>query len=171
MNKIQFTYQRWFLRVFYLLVIIFLILLAEYEFVILVKIPHENFWFDVVCILSCCIITYFYSKFTRHCKHFTSTGAFWVEDGIILIETRKNTYSLNNIKCLSGTTISFVGYMKSGMLKIDFNHKTLTLISLSTENISSFSDCGLYNLFETVLQHNTNLKKVDSLDSFYELKE
>ena len=170
MNKIQFTYQRWFLRVFCLLVITFLIILAEYEFVILAKIPHENFWFDLVVISSCCIITHFYSKFTQHCKWFISKGAYWIEDGIILIETRKKTYSLNNIKCLCGTTISFGGYIKSGMLKIDFNHKTLTFISLSTENIKTFSDSGLFNLFETVLQHNTNLEKVDSLKFFYKSK-
>lgn len=171
MNKIQFTYQRWFLRVFCLLVVISLILLAEYEFVILAKIPHENFWFRGVVMLSCFVITHFYFKVTRNYKCFTNSGAFWVEDEIIFLETRKKTYSLNNIKGLCGTTISFVGYIKSGMLKIDFNHKTLTLVSLSTESIKSFSDSGLYDLFETVLQHNTNLKKVDSLDFFYLLND
>lgn len=170
MQKIDFKYQRWFLRTFCLLVIIIFAVFAQQGIAILTKTPRENFGFDLVTIICCCVITHFFFRLTQNCKCFTGEGAYWIEDGIVLIKTRRNTYSLNDVKALYGTTISFLGYIKSGMLKIDFNNKTLTLVALSNKDIESFCDSELYNLFETVLEYNMELKKDDKLDFCYELK-
>ena len=170
MQKIDFKYQRWFLRTFCLLVIIIFAVFAQQGIAILTKTPRENLGFDLSAIFTIFVITHFYFRLTQNCKCFTGEGAYWIEDGIVLIKTRRNTYSLNDVKALYGTTISFWGYIKSGMLKIDFNHKTLTLVALSSKDIESFYDYELYKLFETVLEYNTELKKDDKLDFCYELK-
>ncbi len=166
MDKTQFTYQRWFLRVFLVLSIILSII------VIAASLPYEGFWFHLISNLAVCVIVHFYFTLMKRCKWFICEGTYWVEDGVVFIEKGKKTHSLNGVKAVYGTTISYLGYAKSGMLRIDYgNKKKVILISRSTEGIENFSDCDLYALLETVLEHNPNLQKSDDPDFFYELKE
>ena len=173
MQKITFTYQRWFLRVFYLIVLLLLstlVCVGIYE-----KLPHSlhGFWsnlvFVVIYVLIHQSIMHLYCKYTQNCKYFLCCGEYWVEDKIVFIKT-KRTYELENVNAIIGTTKSFRGYAKTGMLKVDFGRKTLTLCSPSDDKINLFSDTELITLFEMILEYNTELKKDDNLEYCYEFK-
>ncbi len=170
MNKTPFTYQRWLLRVFCAVVIDIFAIFSIYGLLELTRFTYYGFWFRFFMFAIVFAITHFYFKLTKHSKWFICEGNYWVEDGTVFIETRKKTYSLNNVTGISGTTFSFWGYNKSGMLKFDYNRKTLTLMSLEVEDIKSFSESGLYGLFETTRENNPELKKGDTYDFCYEVK-
>ncbi len=170
MNKTPFTYQRWFFKAFCLTLINILAIFSIYGLLELTRIQYDDFWISWLYVAIIVVITHFYFKLTKSSKFFVREGAYWIEDGIVFIETEKKTYSLNNVEGIFGTTISFWGYNKSGMLKFDYNRKTLTLMSLEVEDIKSFSESGLYGLFETTRENNPELKKEDTYDFCYEVK-
>ena len=166
MGKVTFTYQRWLLRVLYLFIFLFFVIFAYADLAELLRIQEDNFWYVISYILINLSITGFYFKYTKNCKWFLCEGAYWVEDGVVFIKTRKKTYELKNVKAIMGATL-FRGYAKSGMLKIDFGRKSITLFSPSKEGIKLFSDTLLYPLFELVLVHNPDLKRDDTPDYWY----
>jgi len=173
MNKTPFTYQRWFLRNFCAGVILFFAVLAILGLVELTKSPHNDFFWLACYLIAgiiCSVITPFFFKLTRHSKLFICEGAYWVEEGTVFIETRKKTYSMNNVTSIFGKTVSFDKH-NAGKLIIDYNNKTLTLISLDEEKIESFYDSGLYGLFETIRENNPELKKGEFTHFWYCLKE
>lgn len=131
--------------------------------------PYEGFWFHLISNLCIVVVVHFYFVYTRRCKWFTAEGAYWVEDGVVFVAKGKKTYALNNIQAVYGTTISYLGYVKSGMLRIDLDGKKIVLVSCSSDGIENFSDSGLYSLYETVLQNNTGLKKDDTEEFLYNL--
>lgn len=169
MEKIEFIYQKWFLRMFCSVILLPFFVLAQYIIFKLTGIEHENFWFDLICLTIVVFGIEFYFKYTQQHKWFIKKGTYWIEDGIVYIEIGGKTHKLRNVKCLVGTTISFFGHAKAGMLKID-SEKTITLVSSSNKNMKCFSDSEIYPLFETILEYNPELKKDDTLDFAYEIR-
>lgn len=170
MEKTEFIYQRWFLRVLCSAMMLPFIILIQLLLVELSGIEDANFWINLILVIICFLGFGLYYKYTQNCKWFLRKGSYWVEDGIVYIQTNKKTYELKNVKCLMGTTVSAYGYAKSGMLKIDIGKRTITLASPSIRKIKSFSDSELLPLFETVLEYNTELKKSDVLEFCYEIE-
>lgn len=166
MSKNTFLYEKTFLKVFFLGIILLAVVFLQG-----VIIPYNNFWIDFIDTLVVLAVAYFYINITQRNGLFVRKGAYWVENDTVFVETRNKTYSLNNVKALYGTTISLFGFQRAAMLKVDFGKKTLSLTCPSRESISSFSDSELYSMFETIVQHNSELKKDDELDFSYELKE
>ena len=169
MNKIPFKYQRWFLRNTCFSVILFFASLALCALEILTEIPIIILPSSMLAIIICILTERFYFKHTKHSKWFICEGNYWVEDGTVFIETRKKTYSIDNVICIIGKTVSFDRYNKSGKLTIDYNNKTLKLISTEDEKVESFSDSGLYGLFETIIENNPELKKDNKLHFWYSI--
>lgn len=165
MKKIQFTYQKWFLRV--ILVPVFLFLLA-----ILLTPYSEKIFFNIIYLVIAFICIHFYFKFSQKYKWFYRKGFYWVEDNIVFIEKGKKIYKLTDVKAVLGLKVSCWGYAKSGMLRVDYGRKKLAIVSTSKEEFNSFSECELFPLFETVLEYNSDLQKEDGLDfGFLKLKE
>ncbi len=169
MNKTPFTYQRWFLRFFCAAVILVFAALALLGLEELIGIPNI-FWGLLSLLIVEIVITPFCFKLTGHSKLFICEGSYWVEDGTVFIETRKKTYSLNNVASIYGKTVSFEGH-NAGKLIIDYNNKTLSLVSIDEEKVESFSDSGLYGLYETIKENNPELKKGEFTHFWYCLKE
>ena len=170
MNKTPFKYQRWFLRNTCFFVILFFVPFAMFVLPESIEIPLESLFRSIILIIYI-LTNHFYFKLTKHSKLFICEGYYWVEDGTVFIETRKKTYSIDNVICIIGKAVSFDPYNKSGKLTIDYNNKTLKLISIDDEKVESFSDSGLYGLFETIIENNPELKKDNKLHFWYSIEE
>ena len=79
-------------------------------------------------------------------------------------------YELKKVNWLRGTTVSVYGMAKAGMLVIQSEKKKIVLVSSQTKSVDSFADSELLRIFEKILEHNTELKKDDALDFWYESK-
>lgn len=171
MEKITFTYQRWFLRQGCSAIGLPIVAIIQNCLAKSMKIETVN----LVYLLSCCIIMfawlYIYHKFAQKYKWFERTGEYWVKDGIVHIRKQNKVYELKKVKWLRGTTVSVYGMAKTGMLVIQFVKKKIVLVSSQTTSIDSFSDCNLLHLFETILQYNSQLIKDNDCDYWYESKD
>lgn len=100
----------------------------------------------------------------NHYKLFQRKGYYWVNDGIVYIQTKKETYSLDNIECVSVSDWSFPGDFRHGQLTIKLKDNKLVFSSLPKYTIETFFDCDLAPLLDTILAHNPQLIKDEDLD-------
>jgi hypothetical protein len=163
MQKIVFKYQKWFLKIFCAGIGFFGVFAIKG---LLTDLPDNIF----VTIVVGTIWLYAFFKFTQHCNFFERNGAYWVENEIVYIQKGKRVFEIKDVQWLRGTTVSFYGMQKSGMLVINFEKRKIVLISSSDAAIDSFSKSEFFSLFETVLQYNPELKKNDIQDFWYETK-
>ncbi len=113
---------------------------------------------------------YVYYKYTQKHKWFERTGAYWIKDGIVYIQKQNKIYELKKVNWLRGTTVSVYGIAKSGMLVIQSEKKKIVLVSSQATSVDSFADCELLHIFEKIVENNTELKKDDVLDFWYEIE-
>ena len=113
---------------------------------------------------------YVYYKCTQNRKWFERTGAYWIENGIVYIQKQNKIYELKKVNWLRGTTVSVYGMAKAGMLVIQSEKKKIVLVSSQTKSVDSFADSELLHIFEKILEYNTELKKDDALDFWYEIR-
>ena len=170
MEKTLFKYQKWNLRIFCAGIGIPAVLAIQNLFAELMDIEYANFGYNCVCAVVMFVWLYVYYKLTQRHKLFERTGAYWVENGIVYIQRGKRIFEIKNVQWLRGTTVSVYGFVKSAMLIINFEKKKVILVSSSAEPVENFSGSELFPLFETVLENNTELKKDDTLDFWYETK-
>lgn len=163
MQKIVFKYQKWFLKIFCAGIGFFGVFAIKG---LLTDLPDNIF----VTIVVGTIWLYAFFKFTQHCNLFERNGAYWVENETVYIQKGKRVFEIKDVQWLRGTTVSFYGMQKSGMLVINFEKRKIVLISSSDAAIDSFSKSEFFPLFETVLQYNPELKKNDIQDFWYETK-
>ena len=164
MQKIVFKYQKWFLKIFCAGIGFFGVFAIKG---LLTDLPDNIF----VTIVFAFIWLYAYYKFTQHCNFFERNGAYWVENEIVYIQKGKRVFEIKNVQWLKGTTASFYGMEKSGMLVIKLEKRKIVLISSSDAAIDSFSKSELFPVSETVLKYNPELKRNDTLDFLYENKQ
>lgn len=170
MEKILFTYQRWFLRIGCSFLGLPFVLILQHAVDKLMNIEYANYWYTLICATIMVIWLYFYWKFTQKYKCFEQTGAYWVKDGTVYIQKQAKIYELKKVNWLSGTTVSAYGMAKAGALVVQFDKKKLVFVSSQATSVDSFANCELLPLFETILEYNTDLTKDDTLDFWYEIK-
>ena len=134
-------------------------------------IEFANFWYILICGIIMLICLFIYYKFTQKYKWFERKGAYWIKDEIVYIQIQNKIYELNKVNWLRGTTVSVYGMAKAGMLVIQSGKKKIIFVSSQATSIDSFSNCELLQLFETILEYNTDLIKDDTLDFWYEIKD
>ena len=171
MEKNLFTYQRWFLRIVCAGLALPLILIVQLLVAESMGIEYANFWYFLICAIIMFVWLYVYYKCTQNRKWFERTGAYWIENGIVYIQKQNKIYELKKVNWLRGTTVSVYGMAKAGMLVIQFGKKKIIFVSSQATSIDSFSNCELLQLFETILEYNTDLIKDDTLDFWYEIKD
>ena len=171
MEKTLFKYQRWFLRIGCSGIALPCILILQNAVAKLMNIEYANFWYILICTAIMFIWLYVYYEFTRKYKCFEKTGAYWIKDGAVYIQKQNKIYELEKVNWLRGTTVSVYGMAKAGMLVIQFGKKKIIFVSSQATSIDSFSNCELLQLFETILEYNTDLIKDDTLDFWYEIKD
>jgi hypothetical protein len=171
MEKTLFKYQRWFLRIGCSGIGLPCVLILQNAVAKLMNIECANFWYILICAAIMFIWLYVYYKFTQKHKCFDKTGAYWIKDGAVYIQKQNKIYELEKVNWLRGTTVSVYGMAKSGMLVIQFGKKKIIFVSSQATSIDSFSNCELLQLFETILEYNTDLIKDDTLDFWYEIKD
>ena len=170
MEKNLFTYQRWFLRIGCAGIALPLVLIVQFVVAELMGIEYANFWYSLICVTIMFVWLYIYYKCTQNRKWFERTGAYWIENGIVYIQKQNKIYELEKVNWLRGTTVSVYGMAKSGMLVIQSEKKRIILVSSQTTYVDSFADSELLHIFEKILEHNTELKKDDVLDFWYEIE-
>ena len=170
MEKTLFTYQRWFLRVICSGIALPLILIVQLLVAESMGIKNANFWYFLICGTIMLIWLYVYYKYTQKHKWFERTGAYWIKDGIVYIQKQNKIYELKKVDWLRGTTVSVYGIAKSGMLVIQSEKKKIVLVSSQATSVDSFADCELLHIFEKIVENNTELKKDDVLDFWYEIE-
>jgi hypothetical protein len=171
MEKTLFKYQRWFLRIGCSGIALPCVLILQNAVAKLMNIECANFWYILICAAIMFIWLYVYYKFTQKHKCFEKTGAYWIKDGAVYIQKQNKIYELEKVNWLRGTTVSVYGMAKAGMLVIQFGKKKIIFVSSQATSIDSFSNCELLQLFETILEYNTDLIKDDTLDFWYEIKD
>ena len=170
MEKNLFTYQRWFLRIGCAGLALPLILIVQLLVAESMGIEYANFWYFLICAIIMFVWLYVYYKCTQNLKWFERTGAYWIENGIVYIQKQNKIYELKKVNWLRGTTVSVYGMAKAGMLVIQSEKKKIVLVSSQTKSVDSFADSELLRIFEKILEHNTELKKDDALDFWYEIR-
>ena len=171
MEKTLFKYQRWFLRIGCSGIALPCVLILQNAVAKLMNIECANFWYILICAAIMFIWLYVYYKFTQKHKCFEKTGSYWIKDGTVYIQKQNKIYELEKVNWLRGTTVSVYGMAKAGMLVIQFGKKKIIFVSSQATSIDSFSNCELLQLFETILEYNTDLIKEDTLDFWYEIKD
>ena len=171
MEKTLFKYQRWFLRLGCSGIGLPCVLILQNAVAKLMNIERANFWYILICAVIMFIWFDVYYKFTKKHKCFEKTGAYWIKDGAVYIQKQNKIYELEKVNWLRGTTVSVYGMAKAGMLVIQFGKKKIIFVSSQATSIDSFSNCELLQLFETILEYNTDLIKNDTLDFWYEIKD
>ena len=171
MEKTEFVYPRWFLRIACSWLVLPLVFVLQHFLFRLFHIEQINFWFFVICIAVSFSGMSIYYKYTDRRKWFERTGSYWVEDGTVFIQKHNKLYRIQNANWLQGTTVSAYGLAKSGMLVVRFEGGKVVLVSSSNTREDAFSDSDLLDLFETILENNPNLIKDDKLDFWYESKQ
>ena len=171
MEKTLFKYQRWFLRIGCSGIALPCVLILQNAVAKLMNIECANFWYILICAAIMFIWLYVYYKFTQKHKCFEKTGSYWIKDGTVYIQKQNKIYELEKVNWLRGTTVSIYGMAKAGMLVIQFGKKKIIFVSSQATSIDSFSNCELLQLFETILEYNTDLIKDDTLDFWYEIKD
>ena len=171
MEKTLFKYQRWFLRTGCSCIALPCVLILQNAVAKLMNIECANFWYILICAAIMFIWLYVYYKFTQKHKCFEKTGSYWIKDGTVYIQKQNKIYELEKVNWLRGTTVSVYGMAKAGMLVIQFGKKKIVFVSSQATSIDSFSNCELLQLFETILEYNTDLIKDDTLDFWYEIKD
>lgn len=168
MEKTLFTYQRWFLRIGCAGIVMPFAFMFQCLIAKLMNIEYANFWYLLICGIIMFFLLYIYYKFTQKHKWFERTGAYWIKDGTVYLQKQNKIYELKNIKWLRGTTVSVYGMTKAGMLVIQLDKKKIIIVSSQTTSIDSFEDSELLHIFETILEYNTELKKEEDLEFWYE---
>ena len=171
MEKTLFKYQRWFLRIGCSGIALPCVLILQNAVAKLMNIECANFWYILICAAIMFIWLYVYYKFTQKHKCFEKTGSYWIKDRTVYIQKQNKIYKLEKVNWLRGTTVSVCGMAKAGMLVIQFGKKKIIFVSSQATSIDSFSNCELLQLFETILEYNTDLIKDDTLDFWYEIKD
>ena len=170
MEKILFTYQRWFLRIGCAGIAVPFAFIIQHLVAGLMDIEFANLWYILICGIIMLIWLYIYYKFTQKYKWFERKGAYWIKDEIVYIQIQNKIYELNKVDSLRGTTVSVYGMAKAGMLVIQSEEKKIVLVSSQTKSVDSFADSELLRILEKILEHNTELKKDDVLDFWYEIR-
>ena len=171
MEKTLFKYQRWFLRIGCSGIGLPCVLILQNAVAKLMNIEYANFWYILICAAIMFIWLCVYYKFTQKHKCFEKTGSYWIKDGTVYIQKQNKIYELEKVNWLRGTTVSVYGMAKAGMLVIYSGKKKIIFVSSQATSIDSFSNCELLQLFETILEYNTDLIKDDTLDFWYEIKD
>ena len=171
MEKITFTYQRWFLRIGCAGIALPFVFIIQLFVAKLMDIEYANPWYCLICATIMLIWLYIYYKFTQKHPWFERTGAYWIEDGTVYIQKQNKIYELKKVNWLRGTTVSVYGMVKAGMLVIQFGKKKIILVSSQTTSVDSFANCKLLHMFETILEYNSELIKNDEFDFWYESKD
>lgn len=169
MQKKDFTYQRWFIRIFCSGIGFPLLLLAQFMIAKIMKIKNANIWYILFCAITAFGWFFIYYKFTQRKNWFERKGTYWIENEVVYIQIKNRVYILKDVKWLRGTTVSVYGIAKSGMLVVQFGKKKIFLVSSSTTPVDNFSNSDLLYLFETILEYNPKLKKDDTFDFWYEI--
>ena len=120
-----------------------------------------GFFVDFLLFVALLLLGYF---IINHYKLFRHKGHYWVNDGIVYIQTKKETYSLENIECVCVSDWSFPGDFRHGQLTIKLKDNKLFFSSLPKYTIETFFDCDLAPLLDTILAHNPQLIKDEDLD-------
>jgi hypothetical protein len=134
----------------------------------LLNIVRVNLLFCAVMLVTLSAGLNLYYKCTKNLRLFYKSGTYWVEDGIVYIQTHKKEHRIQNVVWLRGTTASVYGLAKSGMMVVQFGGGKVVLMSASIARNDRFSDSTLLPLFETILENNPDLVKDDKLDFWYE---
>lgn len=170
MQKTLFKYQKWFLRILCSGIGLPVVLTIQIGLAKLLDIEYANFGYGFVCIVLMFAWLYIYYKFTQHYKLFERNGAYWVENEIVYIQKGKQIFEIKDVKWLRGTTVSVYGFAKASMLIINYERRKIVLVSSSDTPVDLFSNSELCTLFDAVLKCNTELKKDDTIDFWYETK-
>ena len=170
MEKTEFIYQRWYLRLFLAALMVPLELAIQIWFAEWMGIEYADFWYVLFCIVIGLACISIYYKLTEHSKMFFKKGLYWAENGMVYIQKGQKIYGVQDVTWLRGTTVSVWGLARSGMLVIQCSEKKIVLFSASMKDGKSFADSELLHLFETVLEHNSHLHKNDEIDFWYEVK-
>ena len=134
MEKTEFIYQKWYLRLFFAAVMLPLEFTIQMLFAEWLEIEYADFWYGLLCIVIGLIGIGIYYKLTEHTKWFLKKGFYWVENGMVYIQKGKKIYAVQDVTWLSGTTVSVWGFARSGMLIIQYPKKKIVLFSASMKD-------------------------------------
>lgn len=171
MEKITFTYQRWFLKISCSAIGLPVAMIIQYIVAESSGLEYANFWYILICVVIMFAWLYIYYKFTQRHNMFERTGFCLIKNGTMYIQKQNKAYELKNIKWLRGTIVSIYGIAKSGMLIIQSGKKKIVLVSSQATSVNSFANCELRCLFETILKYNPELIKNNDIDYWYESNE
>ena len=178
MNKTEFTYQRWYLRMFCSGIVLPIaigiqMIIAEFLYI-------QDIFFWILCGLIMVVGLIIYYSVTEKIPFFYKIGYYWFEDDIVYIQTennnsiskhkQENTYKVNklkNVKWLKGDTTSAYIF-KVAMLVAEYEDRKITLFSKTIDDSAKFPDTDLYSIFTLILSKNPELKKDKNLDFWYE---
>ena len=169
-EKTEFIYQRWYLRLFSAAVMLPLEFTVQMLFAEWLEIEYADFWYVLLCIVIGLAFIAVYYKLTERVKCFFGKGFYWAENGMVYIQKGKKIYAVQDVTWLSGTTVSVWGLAGSGMLVIQYQKKKIVLFSAVMKDGKGFADSELLHLFETVLENNDHLHKGENYAFWYEVK-
>ena len=166
MEKIEFEYQRWYLRIFCALCLLPVLLLLQFG--IEKMIPMKDSLYLMMCATTAIFASMLYYKYTENAKMFFEKGYYWIDNGVVFIEKKNKVYEIKNVEWLRGDMLSIYG-TKASMLVVEYQKKKFMLCSKPLKEKVDFSKTDFYEIFELILLHNPQLEKDKSLDYWYEV--
>lgn len=167
MERTEFTYQRWFLKILcagFILPLVYIIQVG------IAEVLDIDGWHGIsMSVIVAVIGMILYYKYTDNAQFFLKKGYYWLENEVVFIQRNDKVYKLQNVEWLKGDTTSAYG-SKVGMLVVQYAKTKIVLYSKSLKDDMDFSNTELYPVFELILLNNPQLKKDESFEYWYEVE-
>ena len=162
MQKTEFTYQRWYLRIFGAAIVLPFVVTIQVLVLNNFVMPDWMFW--LFCAFTTILGLVIYYIVTEKKPLFVKKGYYWIKNDIVYIQTNR-TYAVKNVTWLKGDTVNAYGF-RASMIVVEYGKTKITIFSDSIRKGIDFSQTSLYPIFNKILANNPDLKK-DALSEYW----
>ena len=167
MEKTEFTYQRFNLRIGLSLLVLPVVQIIRSIIVKMFEINDGRYIILSAVLTGVGLILYY--RWTENSPCFLKKGYYWEENGTVYIQRGQKIRTIKKVNWLRGTdTFSYHG--RVSMLIVQCEKKKTVVYGKTVEDKDDFSSAELYPLYQLILKNNPKLEKDENLPYWYERK-
>lgn len=167
MNKVEFVYQRFNLRI--AISVLILPIVQMIRTMILRPLGISDGLYIALGAMITVGGLMLYYKWSENLTFFFRKGYYWEDNGIVYIQRGKKVKTITNVDWLRGTD-TFAYGPRVAMLVIQCGKEKTVIHSRAIEENRNFSSTELYPLYKLILENNPKLEKDTDFPYWYERK-
>ncbi len=170
MDKKEFTYQRWHMRMLGAVFVLPIVYGIQMLINRVLEIEDVSFWYIVLCGTVALWGFTLYYKLTENRKIFIKQGYYWVDNGSVFIERNNRISEIKDVVWINGDTTSAYGVIYVAMLVVKCKTRKYAVYSKTLEGRVHFRRSELYPIYKAILENNPKLKKDKRNPYWYEVE-